>query len=55
MITTLEQHSLTHYSSNAEDLSPSDWRNIIDTNRLLHGFQIREVNQNIVRARMNGG
>lgn len=46
---------LTRYPSNAEDLSPSDWQDIIKTNKLLHGFQIREVNRDIVRARMNGG
>jgi hypothetical protein len=40
--------------SNAQDLSAADWRVVLETNRLLHGFQIREQNQDVVRARCNG-
>jgi hypothetical protein len=38
-------------SSNAEDVDPQGWQQIFKINRLLHGFEIRQENQDVVRAR----
>ena len=50
----LKLEALLTQSSNAEDLSAADWQSVFKINRLLHGFEIRHQNDDVIRARCNG-
>jgi hypothetical protein len=44
---------ISHSSRNANDLDVAGWQEVFQINRLLHGFQIRQENQDVVRARQS--
>jgi hypothetical protein len=49
--------TLHHQSNNISDpgeLSASDWQLVMKNNKLLHGYYIREDNQDVIRARYPG-